>query len=743
MKIIILGTFLSASIYGQWITGFYAAQNGAMPVSTIAWNKYTHVIHFAAAPNGTGNGTVSLNYLTQAEINQLIAERPIGKKILVCIKDNDSNYNAFAQNTSPAMIATFVSNIVNLVNTNHYDGVDIDWEANVNTAQFEDLLRRLRSALPGRVISMDAGDWGGLNIVDAVSYSALDQINIMCYDMDNGANCNGQNCSWHNDALYQDGQTDKRTCDARVAVFTNAGVPHNKIGVGIPFYGRRRTGVSQPEVLGTFPSYTVFYRNLVTDATRWQSAYMQYDTSFKADYLSIPSLNEFISYNGTHSINDTVAWGRSQGFGGFMTFTMDYEYLSSQSGDARYPLSTALYNLVFGNTPTDTAPVISSGSPSGTLDGSVTSAALSVVTNENATCKYSTVVGTSYSAMPYTFSVTGGTTHSTTVFGLQTGTTYNYYVKCSDTAGTVDTTDYGISFSIAQTATVAPTPIKLTPASGSGSSQQFTLQISDVSGYGDIQQIDAVFNKAIGLPHSCLIEYWAPTRTIYLSSDDNASWTQAALGSSAVLQNSQCGVNAARSSVSEAGTALNLTLAMNFSSTYSGTNNIFVFAAGQSGLNSGWQDLGSWTVPVKVVQGPPTVTLTPANGVGSGVTFTISVTDGNGYATVQQTELVIGAVGGHSCWIEYWAHTNTLYLRSDDNTSWYSGTVGSSTTLENSQCAVDARSSTVSGSGNTFVLALPVTFSRTYTGVKPIYSFAADRSGSSSGWQTSGSWTVK
>jgi hypothetical protein len=31
-----------------------------------------------------------------------------------------------------------------------------------------------------------------------------------------------------------------------------------------------------------------------------------------------------------------------------MTFTLEYEYLSNQTGDSRYPLSTALDNELFG-----------------------------------------------------------------------------------------------------------------------------------------------------------------------------------------------------------------------------------------------------------------------------------------------------------------------------------------------------------------------------------------------------------
>ena len=65
----------------------------------------------------------------------MTASRPAGKQVLLCIKDNDNNYNAFPQSTTASNIAKFVSNIVGFVTGNGYDGVDIDWEKNVNVSQ--------------------------------------------------------------------------------------------------------------------------------------------------------------------------------------------------------------------------------------------------------------------------------------------------------------------------------------------------------------------------------------------------------------------------------------------------------------------------------------------------------------------------------------------------------------------------------------------------------------------------------
>lgn len=94
-------------------------------------------------------------------------------------------------------------------------------------------------------------------------------------------------------------------------------------------------------------------------------------------------------------------------------------------------------------------PVLSGGSPSSSLSSGTTQTTLSVTTNENATCRYSTTANTSYSSMTDTFTTTGTTSHSTTIIGLSDGNSYTYYVRCQDSSGNANTTDYAISFSIA------------------------------------------------------------------------------------------------------------------------------------------------------------------------------------------------------------------------------------------------------------------------------------------------------
>ncbi|MEK6862686.1 MAG: fibronectin type III domain-containing protein, partial [Nanoarchaeota archaeon] len=114
-----------------------------------------------------------------------------------------------------------------------------------------------------------------------------------------------------------------------------------------------------------------------------------------------------------------------------------------------------------------TPPVRSAGSPTGQLASGTTQTTLSLVTNENSTCRYSTTSGTAYASMIGILTTTGTTSHSTTITGLSNGTSYNYYIRCQDTATSpnVNTDDYLITFSVASPSsdtTVPSTPTGLT-----------------------------------------------------------------------------------------------------------------------------------------------------------------------------------------------------------------------------------------------------------------------------------------
>ena len=111
--------------------------------------------------------------------------------------------------------------------------------------------------------------------------------------------------------------------------------------------------------------------------------------------------------------------------------------------------------------PADTTPPVrSNGSPSGTLTAGTTQTTLILLTNENATCRYATSVGTPYGSMSSTFASTGGSTHSTIVSGLSDGASYSFFVRCQDTVGNANPDDYAIGFSVATPPVDTTAPVR-------------------------------------------------------------------------------------------------------------------------------------------------------------------------------------------------------------------------------------------------------------------------------------------
>jgi hypothetical protein len=137
----------------------------------------------------------------------------------------------------------------------------------------------------------------------------------------------------------------------------------------------------------------------------------------------------------------------------------------------------------------------------------------------------------------------------------------------------------------------------------------------------------------------------------------------------------------------------------------------------------------------------------PASGSGNGGNFTFAFSDSAGYQNLHVVDILINSAldGRHACYIAFVPASNSLYLVDDggDAGGPYQGTnlpgVGS---ISNSQCSVNAGTSSVSTSGNTLTLTLSINFQPAFSGNKIFYLSAQDVSNGSSGWQALGTWGV-
>ena len=126
------------------------------------------------------------------------------------------------------------------------DGIDIDWEyptqnsagisASPNdTENFTLLMRDLREAL-GKKLWLTLASVGSAQFIDFKSCQQyLDVVNVMAYDMGNAPK--------HHSALYRSKIVGWLCALDAVEAHRKAGVPDEKIVLGMPFYGRGKSGV--------------------------------------------------------------------------------------------------------------------------------------------------------------------------------------------------------------------------------------------------------------------------------------------------------------------------------------------------------------------------------------------------------------------------------------------------------------------------------------------------------------------
>jgi hypothetical protein len=318
----------------------------------------------------------------------------------------------------------------------------------------------------------------------------------------------------------------------------------------------------------------------------------------------------------------------------------------------------------------------------------------------------------------------------------------NVYMWAGDVSGAKSGWQQRGTWTVTSSSGVA-TANSVTPNSGSGSSQTFALQYGDTAGASNLQQVYALFNSTLTSSSSCELYYQPGTNQVGLLNDGATAWTAATLGSTTTLQNSQCWLNVAASTKTLSGNNLTLNFAMAFTSGYAGAKKVYMWAGDLAGSNSAWQQRGTWTA--SATPGVPAAnSVTPSSGSGSSQNFALSFSDTAGASSLQQVYAIFSSTlsSTSSCELFYQPGINQLGLLNDAATAWMVATPGASTTLQNSQCALNVAATTKTLNGNSLTVNLALTFAASYTGAKNVYLWAGDGSGSKTGWQQLGTWTV-
>lgn len=138
-------------------------------------------------------------------------------------------------------------------------------------------------------------------------------------------------------------------------------------------------------------------------------------------------------------------------------------------------------------------------------------------------------------------------------------------------------------------------------------------------------------------------------------------------------------------------------------------------------------------------------TVTPASASATTQSYTFTFTHGAGFTTISSVWALIQSSTNsqNACMWQYNALRNELSLLNDGGTQ-YLGPINpsSGSTLQNSQCTIGGPGTSISGSGNTLTVVLPVTASAFFGGTRNIYLYSMDLYGKQVGWDLKGTWTL-
>jgi chitinase len=254
----------------------------------------------------------------------------------------------------------FAKSAVQLMKIHGFDGVDIDWEFPGQRAEdnvfrpsdkenFTLLLKELREKLDEQgkqdnthyLLTIATGaDQEYINKTDlGKAHEYLDFINVMCYDYYNG----WQYQTGHQGNLYK---SDKEkfggnSGDEAIERHIKAGVPANKLILGVPFYGRKWEGVT-PVDNGLYQNAKSGSAIIPTWKIKEEIASGKfeklYDDVAKASYLWNATDSIFISWETPKEIKLKSKYIKEKALGG----AMFWEY----SLDDKQQLLDTLYNSI-------------------------------------------------------------------------------------------------------------------------------------------------------------------------------------------------------------------------------------------------------------------------------------------------------------------------------------------------------------------------------------------------------------
>ncbi|HEY5799352.1 MAG TPA: glycosyl hydrolase family 18 protein [Burkholderiaceae bacterium] len=356
-----------------WVLGYYAGWYWDMySPEHIDMKAMTHLVFGRVAPGGgtlggvpgevvLGAGTAhhpgTLGSLTTKSVEDYVIERAhaAGTKVLLMVGGMFDG-NGFLKSSAPGIDhrEKFVKNLLDYMELHSYDGVDLDWEDVLDSELSQFRLKALIADL--RAGAKKRTRWQAPNAPFEITFpnyamnmnyetvpkwkievaELVDQFNLMSYGM------GYPNDGWTTTTFAPlFGQMSSRPMDisSSIKAYQDAGIPRNKLGLGIGFYGMSyappTTMPGQPMSTLSSDDNTWSYANLVNGGFLKDPKTYHWDDVAKMGYRSYPDgykgtaqynkeISGMLTYEDPRSIAAKGAWVKQTGVGGAIIWVINY-----------------------------------------------------------------------------------------------------------------------------------------------------------------------------------------------------------------------------------------------------------------------------------------------------------------------------------------------------------------------------------------------------------------------------------
>lgn len=313
------------------VIGYFYTRTASCEISQVTIDTLD-IINYGFA-RATETGTVDISELRS--IDRMISLRKQGIRVLLCFGgygEAGVGFSKMAKTQSGR--EKLAQAILEVVETYHFDGVDIDWEypgyytgTDVSidrpnyTLLIKEISETLKAANPNYLVTaaLPGGKYGYTRYeLDKVG-EILDYVNLMTYDLQNSS------VSTHHTALYNNGNYTPHGSVEQTTELYGLKIDKKKLIIGIAFYGRKFYVTSNDSGIGhnnefsqsSSITYTSIYEEYLKPIENGVTSIKRYfDDIAKAPYIYDGHV--WITYDDPESIKYKSEYVKKNGYGGLM-----------------------------------------------------------------------------------------------------------------------------------------------------------------------------------------------------------------------------------------------------------------------------------------------------------------------------------------------------------------------------------------------------------------------------------------